>query len=521
MAALGRTAVVIGGGVAGLACAALLARDGYHVTLLEQNADFGGRAGSWEHDGFRFDLGPSWYPMPEAIDHFFRLLGTTAAEQLDLVQLDPGYRVFGAGDEALDVAADVVENVELFERIERGAGARLAEYLDDGAEAYRLARDKLLYSTLSSGDRISPALAREVVGGGRRLGSLLLSPLSRLIGRVAKDRRLRQVLGSPSWLLGSPPSRAPGVYSMLNHLDLAEGVLYPIGGLPRVVSAIQRLAVAEGAELRSGMTVRRILVEKGAATGVEAADEHGSLSFIDADLVVSTVDLHHSETVLLADEADRSYPQSYWDDRTPGPGAVLLFLGVSGELPELEHHSVLFGAAARAAHGQGTEDAPLYVGKPSGVDPQLAPDGAETVVVVIPVAADPSLGHGGVDGGGDAAIESLADAAIEQISVATGIPDLAARVVLRRTFGPADFADRFNSWKGGAFGAALSLRQSAFVRAGNASSKVRGLYLAGSSTTPGLGLPSCLIGAELVVKRLRGDSSSGPLSEPLQPTSAR
>jgi phytoene desaturase len=516
MAAFGRAAVVIGGGVAGLACAALLARDGYRVTLLEQNADVGGRAGSWEHDGFRFDTGPSWYPMPEAIDHFFRLLGTSAAEQLDLVQLDPGYRVFDAGDDGpLDVTADVVENVEQFERFERGAGARLAEYLDEGAEAYRLARDKLLYSTLSSGDRISPALAREVAGGGRRLGSLLLTPLSRLIGRAAKDRRLRRVLGAPSWLLGSPPSRTPGVYSMLNHLDLAEGVLYPIGGLARVVSAIQGLAVAEGAELRCGMTVRRILVEKGAATGVEAADEHGSLSFIDADLVVSTVDLHHSETVLLANEADRSYPQSYWDDRTPGPGAVLLFLGVSGELPELEHHSVLFGAAAR-----GFEEAPLYVGKPSGVDPQLAPDGAETVVVVIPVAADPSLGHGGVDGGGSASIESLADAAIEQISATAGIPDLAARVVMRRTFGPADFADRFNSWKGGAFGAALSLRQSAFVRAGNASSKVRGLYLAGSSTTPGLGLPSCLIGAELVVKRLRGDSSSGPLSEPLQPTRA-
>ena len=522
MAAFGRTAVVIGGGVAGLACAALLARDGYRVTLLEQNAEFGGRAGSWEHDGFRFDTGPSWYPMPQAIDHFFRLLGTTAAEQLDLVQLDPGYRVFGDGDEApLDVTADVVENVELFESIERGAGTRLAEYLDDGAEAYRLARDKLLYSTLSSGgNRISPALAREAMGAGRRLGSLLLTPLSRLIGRAAKDRRLRRILGSPSWLLGSPPSRAPGMYSMLSHFDLVEGVLYPIGGLARVVSAIQALAVAEGAELLPGMTVRRILIEKGAATGVEVVDAQGSLSFVDADVVISTVDLHHSETVLLADEADRSYPQRYWDDRTPGPGAVLLFLGVSGELPELEHHSVLFGAAGRAAQGQRTDAAPLYVGKPSGVDTQLAPEGAETVVIVIPVPADPSLGHGGIDGGGDAAIESLAESAIAQISEAAGIPDLAARVVLRRTFGPADFVDRFNSWKGGAFGAALSLRQSAFVRAGNASSKVRGLYLAGSSGTPGLGLPDCLIGAELVVKRLRGDGSSGPLSEPLQPTRA-
>jgi len=522
MAAIGRTAVVIGGGVAGLACAALLARDGYRVTLLEQNAEFGGRAASWEHDGFRFGTGASWYPMPEAVDHFFRLLGTSAAEQLDLVQLDPGYRVFGGGGHDgghgyLDIAADVGENIELFERVERGAGARLARYLDEGAQARRIARDRLLYRPVSSADpRNSPALAREAMGAGRRLGSLLLAPLSRLIDRTAKNPGLRQALGAPFWLLGSPPGRAPGMYSMLSHADLAQGVLYPIGGLSRVVSAIQALAVAAGAELRPGMTVRRILTEKGAATGVEVADAEGSLSFIDAELVVSTVDLHHSETVLLADEADRSYPQDYWDGRTPGPGAVLLLLGVTGELPELEHHSVLFGPGQRDP-----EAPPLYVGKPSGVDPQLAPDGAETLVIVIPVPADPALGRGGVDGNGDAAIEALADAAIEQISAAAGIPDLAARVVLRCTLGPADFVDRFNSWNGGAYGTPLSLRQSVVVRAGNASSKVRGLYLAGSSTTPGLGLPGCLIGAELLVKRLRGDSSAGPLPEPLQATHLR
>ncbi len=521
MAASSRAVVVIGGGVAGLACAALLAADGCRVTLVEKNAEFGGRAGSWEQDGFRFDSDPSWYPMPEALDHFFRLLGTTAAEQFDLVQLDPGYRVLGEGDQPpLDVPADVEESVELFESIERGAGARLAEYLDDGGDAYRLARDKLLYSTLSSpGERMSPRLAREALGSGRRLGSLLLTPLSRLIGRAAKDRRLRRVLAAPALLLGSAPDRAPALYSMLNHLDLVDGVLYPIGGLARVVSAIQALAVAQGADLRSGVTARRILVEDGAATGVEVADADGALSFIDADVVVSAVDLHHSETVLLADVADRTYPQRYWDDRVAGPGAVLVFLGVSGELPELQHHSLFFAAeGGRAASGKRTDAAPLYVGKPSGVDPQLAPEGAETMFLAIPVPADPSLGHGGVDGGGDAAIESLADEAIAQVSAAAGIPDLAERIVLRRTVGPADFVDRFNSWRGGAFGSALSLRQSAFQRAGDPSAKVRGLYLAGSSTTPGLGLPGCLIGAELVLKRLRGDVSPGPLPEPLQPT---
>ena len=509
MAIVDRTAVVIGGGVTGLACAAVLARDGFRVTLLEKNAEFGGRCGSWEHDGFRFDTGPSWYPMPEVFDHFFRLLGTSAAEQLELVQLDPGYRVYGDdGESPLDLAASVEENVELFESVERGAAARLARYLDEGGEAYRLARTRLLYSTVSPpGETASARLARDAIEAGRRLRPRLLAPLSRLIRRAVRDRGLRRVLSAPGSRVGSTPDRTPGIYSMQNHLDFVEGVLYPIGGLARVVASIEALAVSEGAELRTGMTVRRILVEKGAATGVEAVDPDGVLSFVDADVVISTVDLHHGETMLIADEANRTYPQAYWNDRIAGPATVLLFLGVSGELPELEHHSLLFTADALAA--------PLYVGKPSGVDPQLAPDGAETLVVELQVAADPALGHGGLDGGGSAAIEALADEAIARISTAAGIPDLAERIVLRRTIGPADFVDGFNSWKGGAFGAALGLRQGAVMQSVRISAKVRSLYLASSSGAPGIGLPGCLIAAELVLKRLRGDVSSGPLQEPL------
>jgi phytoene desaturase len=510
MADAGRSAVVVGGGAAGLACAALLARDGYQVTLLEKNAELGGRARSWEHGGFRFDHGSSWYPMPDEVDHFFRLLDTSAAEQLDLVQLDPGYRVFGEVDETpLDLGASVEENVELFEGVERGAGVRLARYLDDGAQGYRLAREKLLYSTVSSpGKRLPTRLARDAIGSSRRLHSVLLAPLSRLIARAAKDRALRRVLSTSAFVLGSTPERTPGLYSMLNHLDFVEGVQYPIGGVARVVAEIAALAAAEGAELRTGMTVRRIVVDKGAATGVEAADSDGGLSFIDADVVISAVDLHHSETVLLTEKADQTYPQSYWDDREAGPGTVLLFLGVSGGLPELEHHSLLFAADGPMAR--------VYVGKPSGVDPQLAPDGFETLVVEIPVAADPALGRGGLDGGGDAEIETVADAALARIAEVCGIPDLAERVVLRRTVGPADFVDGFNSWKGAAFGAALSLRQSAVLRSDGASAKVRSLYFAGSTATPGAGLPNSLIAAEVVLKRLRGDVSPGPLPEPLQ-----
>ena len=513
--------VVIGGGIAGLATAALLAREGHQVVLLEQRDELGGRAGNWERDGFRFDTGPSWYLMPEVFDHFFRVLGTTAEEQYDLVQLDPGYRIYGEGHtDPLDVQASVDENLDLFERVEKGSAIRLAKYLDNAREVYEMAKERFLYSTFQ---RLGPVFGGEVTAQATRLLRLLVEPLDSLTRRTVKDTRLRQILGYPAVFLGSAPKLAPSMYSLMSHLDLDDGVYYPLGGFSGVIERIAELARDQGAELRTGAAVTRIIVADGKATGVKVASTRGkkhTVETLEADFVVSAADLHHTETVLLTDEELRTYPEEYWQKRTAGPGALLIMLGVSGELPELEHHTLFFakdwnpGFAAIFADTPRVPDTlSLYVCKPSGVDSGVAPEGAENLFVLVPIPADPSLGKGGIDRGGDDGIEALADRVIAQIADWAGIPDLAERIVLRRTVGPGDFAADLNAWKGSALGPAHTLRQSAFFRAGNASRKVSNLFYAGSSTIPGIGLPMCLISAELVLKRIRGDVTTTPVAE--------
>jgi phytoene desaturase len=498
------TAIVIGGGISGLATAALLARDGHSVTLLEKQDAVGGRAGSWSSGGFRFDTGPSWYLMPEVFDHFFRLMGTSAQEQLDLVRLDPGYRVLFEHGEPITVTSDRAENIAMFEAIEPGAGERLARYLDSASDTYRMAKKRFLYSTFES---FAPLFRADVLTRLPTLARLLLQSLHSRIAGTFRDPRLRQVLGYPAVFLGSSPFQTPSMYHLMSHLDLTDGVFYPMGGFAGVIERIAALATDAGASIRTSAAVRRIIVEGGSTTGVELEDG----TIVSADLVVSTADLHHTETVLL-DREHQTYPEEYWRRRVAGPGALLLYLGVRGELPQLEHHTLLFANDWRAnfdaifGKTQKVPDVPsLYVCTPSRTDPGVAPPGDSNVFVLVPVPADPELRD----------LDRLADRVIAQIAEWAGIPDLADRIMVRRTVGPAHFARELNAWKGSSLGPAHVLKQSAFFRGSNRSRRVRGLYYAGSSTAPGIGLPMCLISAELVVKRLRGDLSTSPLPEPL------
>ncbi|WP_202977762.1 phytoene desaturase family protein [Nocardioides daphniae] len=522
---------VVGGGIAGLATAALLAQDGWDVELLEQHAELGGRAGSWSAEGFRFDTGPSWYLMPDVFEHFFALMGTSAAEQLDLRLLDPGYRVFFEGHEQpLEVSAVRAENVARFEALEPGAGQALEAYLDSADEAYAMAVDHFLYTSF---EEFTSLASRRVLLKGRRLAPLLLKSLESFVAARFDDPRIRQVLGYPAVFLGSSPDRVPALYHLMSRMDLADGVLYPQGGFSTLVDAVAGLAREAGATLRTQVEVTAVLTEpptrrgaRATVRGVSCRDASGQERVVEADVVVGSCDLHHLETRMLPAEL-QTYPERWWARRDPGPGAVLVMLGVRGELPELAHHTMFFTRDWAANFDdvfdarQVPDPASSYVCRPSATDPSVAPQGHENLFVLVPVPADVALGHGGVDGSGDAAVEQVADAAVAQVAAWAGVPDLADRVVVRRTVGPADFAADLNAWSGGALGPGHVLTQSAFFRAGNASTKVDGLLYAGSSTIPGIGLPMCLISAELVLKRLRGDRSTGRVAAPITKEAAR
>ncbi|GAB3523796.1 phytoene desaturase family protein [Arthrobacter monumenti] len=526
----GKRVTIIGAGVAGLAAAALLSKAGYSVTVLEKQPAPGGRAGSWEHAGFRFDTGPSWYLMPDVFDHFFALLGTSTTQQLDLLTLDPAYRVFFQDEqESVDLRHGKERNAATFEELEPGAGAALERYLESAKKTYDLAKKYFLYTSFAS---FRPLLTTEVLRNLPQLARLLLQPLDRFAARYVKDGRLQKILGYPAVFLGSAPNLAPSMYHLMSHLDLAGSVLYPQGGFTSLVDSLKSLAEQHGARIICNANVAEILTTPGGGgrggrkeqvRGVRYVDADGTVQASASEIVVSAADLHHTETRLLPEKL-RTYPARYWKKRVPGPGALLLLLGVEGKLPELLHHNLLFTTDwtknFKSIFGREPaipDPASLYVCKPSASDSTVAPAGNENLFVLVPIPADTSLGSGGIDGHGDSQLEQLADVVIEQISEWTGVKDLRRRITVRRSIGPEDFVTNFNAWNGTALGPAHTLRQSAFLRGRNMSSKVRGLYYCGGSTIPGVGLPMCLISAEILLKRLTGDTSTTALPEPAAP----
>lgn len=524
------SAVVIGAGVAGLATAGLLAKDGYDVTVLEKQDDVGGRAGVIEDDRFRWDMGPSWWLMPGAFEHFYELMGTSVEAELDLFYLnEPAFRIFTEGHPPLDVSTGVRNVIELFEQLESGAGAVVERYLAGMETDYRLSVERFLYTNFTE---LRGLAAPQIM---RRLGRLARKLARSLDADVAgqfENIQLRQLLTYAAVFLSSAPKMTPAFYGIMNYTTLVEGVAYPMGGFATFVHSLHRLAVKAGVQIQNGATVQKIHHDAGKrqrVNGVTYRDDTGE-HYLAADIVVSAADRHHTETQLVSDL--RSARPKYWQRRNPGMSCVLAYLGVEGQLPQLAHHSLFFSqdwdpdfeavfpklSSRTAQHDSGSYSKSLYVCRSSATDPSVAPEGHENVFVLIPVPATEDGIVGSLNHDEDSDTTAIVDAAIDLIAQRIGVDDLAQRIVARHTVGPGDFQERFNAWQGNALGLAHTLSQSAFFRGSNVSRHVDGLYFAGATTAPGVGLPMCLISAENIIKRLRSDSSTGPLATPLQPT---
>lgn len=498
------SAIIIGAGYGGMALANLLGKAGYRVDVFEKNSHLGGRIAVVEQDGYTFDLGPSWYLMPEVFEQYYQLFGQSATTRLDLLRLDPGYKVFFEQQDPVVIRGDAAADRDVFEQIEPSAGVALMRYVARSSRVYALSVRHFLYNNFL---RIRDVFKWEVITGGFSMISLIMQSLDQYVSRRFHDRRLRQILEYHMVFLGSSPFQAPAIYTLMSHLDFRSGIYYPRRGMMSLPDDMRSLGARYDIAYYTSTPVCSIIIEKGAAIGVKL--DNGREVY--ADVVVSNADLKFTETELVAVH-HQSFPERYWHRRQPGPGALLVSVGVRGRLPQLLHHNLYFVDNWR----QNFEDiyetkhiprhASMYICNPTKTDPRLAPKNSENLFILIPIPAGIEL---------DSMQErTIAERALREAGRAIGEPSLASRVTTQHIYGPRDFQRDYHAWDYNAFGGESHLlRQSILFRTPNKSRKVRNLYYVGAGTLPGIGLPMCLIGAQLVYKRIAGIRKSGPLSE--------
>ncbi|QLK27007.1 phytoene desaturase family protein [Natrinema zhouii] len=504
----GESVVVIGGGIGGLSTACYLADAGADVRVVEKNEQLGGRASRLERDGFRFDMGPSWYLMPDVFERFFAEFDRTPSDYYELSHLDPHYRIFfkdsaerssaddasGQGPRAhgdrVDVTPDLERTKAVFEEYEAGAGEALERYLEKSRENYEVGMEHFVYEDRTRlRDYIDPDVARQARG---------LSLLGSMQGHVESyfdHPKLQQIMQYTLVFLGGSPTNTPALYNLMSHVDFNLGVWYPDGGIGAVIDGVAELGAELGVEYDTGRPATEI---KGRTGGFEVETERGPVR---SDLVVSNADYAHTEQELLTPER-RGYDADYWDERTYAPSAFLLYLGVEGDVDELAHHTLVLPTDWEDhfdqifEEPQWPDDPAYYCCVPSETDDDVAPEGHSALFVLVPVAPGLEDTPGVRD--------RYRDLILADIASNTGT-DLRDRIVLEERFSIDDFASRYNSYGGTALGLAHTLRQTSLFRPPHRSKEVDGLYFVGGDTTPGIGMPMCLISGELTAEKVLED----------------
>lgn len=472
-----------------MSAAAVLAKAGHEVDVFEKNDKAGGRINYFDTGGYRFEMGPSWYWMPEVFENFYNLFDKTASDYYKLERLDPSYRVVFSGGEHVDVPADFSALLELFESIEKGSADRLRKFIDHAEIKYRVGMNEFVWKP---GQSIFEFASMKVIRNAFRLQ--LFQSIASEIKKVVKDDRLRQILEFPVLFLGATPGDTPALYSLMNYADLKLGTWYPQGGMYRIAEAFRDIAERQGVRFHFDSEVEGFDYGSAALSAVRNKGVKHK-----ADYVVANADYHHVDQNLL-EPAYRNYSEAYWENRKMAPSSLLIFLGIDRRVDRLEHHNLFFDAdfnkhaAEIYTSPQWPSDPLFYVCAPSKTDNTVAPEGHENLFVLMPLAPD-------LDDSNPALLDDYCNRIIRRIESFTGT-ELGAHIVYKKYFSVRDFKSTYNSFKGNAYGLANTLRQTAILKPSIKNNKLKNLYYTGQLTVPGPGLPPSIISGQLVANEI-------------------
>ncbi len=480
--------VVIGAGFGGLSAATLLAKNGHQVTVLEQHEMVGGRARVWKDAGFSFDMGPSWYMMPEIYERWFAQFGKTPSDYYQLSRLDPSYRAYFGVDDKVDMPANVEETYKLFESIEPGAGKKLEEYLAQAKYQYDVSMTDFIYKDFNS---IFDFFNKRMMTEGRKLH--VFEKLSSFTKRYFKNERLRKLLEYSMVFLGGAPDNTPALYSVINHADLNLGVWYPQGGFGAVAHGFQQLAEELGVKFEFNKTVTGFNYADGKITTVKTSDGD-----FECDLVVANADYHFVDQQLL-EPSYRDYSPGWWKRRVVAPSAFIVYVGLDKRVGGLLHHT-LFLDQDWTEHFNTIFNKPdwpnqpsFYLCAPSLTDKSVAPEGGENLFFLAPVASgleDSEEVH-----------DRLKNNLYDRLEKITG-QTIRDNIVTERVFSLKDFSGDYNAFQGTGLGLAHTLMQTAYFRPRMRSKKLENLYYVGHHTQPGVGVPMVVISGQIVAEKI-------------------
>ncbi len=488
-----KTAIVIGSGFAGMSAAAFLAKAGWQVTVLEKNSGPGGRGRDMVTNGFSFDMGPSWYWMPDVFEQFFGKFGKKVSDYYNLVRLDPSYRVYWQ-EEAHDIPAGYDELKALFEKIEPGSGVQLDKFMQEAEYKYKVGMHKLVHKPGQSwGEFVDMDLAK----GLFKLD--VFTNMKKHVAKHFKNPKLQQLMEFPVLFLGALPQNTPALYSLMNFADIKLGTWYPMGGMYKIAEAMHLLATEQGVNFKFNHNVTAIAVEGKLAKQVTVTDAGGQQQHFTADVVVGAGDYNHIETKLLPQHL-RQYSDAYWDKRVMAPSCLLFYIGLNKKLSGITHHALFFDTDF-GVHGeeiytskQWPENPLFYVCAPSVTDDSVAPEGHENMFFLIPVAT-------GLTGDTEELRDKYLDMILTRYEQKTG-QQVKNAIVYKRSYSVSNFVQDYNSFKGNAYGLANTLLQTAILKPSCRSNKIKNLFYTGQLTVPGPGVPPSLISGEVVVKEI-------------------